>query len=140
MNTQKDSYSTPWSRDYEIYVREHVDPKWADWFNGMTLVYHDTGYTRLIGKVPDQAALHGILNTIRDIGFTLLSVNPIADDTEQEDDEDPPRDFLLSVSSLFDVAFRIRFRRALRADIISIPPPPPPPPPPFFGGGSSSLR
>ena len=80
MNTHKDSCSTPWSRYYDIHIQERVDPKWADWFNGMTLIHHAAGYTRLVGEVPDQAALHGILNTIRDIGFTLLSVNPIADD------------------------------------------------------------
>ena len=82
MNRHKDAYSTPWSRYYEIHIREQVDPKWADWFNGMTLTYHAAGYTRLVGEVSDQAALHGILNTIRDIGFTLLSVNPIAVDAK----------------------------------------------------------
>ena len=87
MNTHQDSSAKDWPHHYEIQIQEHVDPKWVDWFNGMTLNYHTAGYTRLVGEVTDKAALHGILNTIRDIGLTLLSVNPIADDTEQEDDK-----------------------------------------------------
>ena len=88
MNTPKNTYSNAWSRSYEIHIQGHLDAKWTDWFNGMTLTYHPAGYTRLVGEVSDQAALHGILNAIRDIGFTLLSVNPIADDREKGGDEE----------------------------------------------------
>ena len=88
MDTPKKTHSNAWSRHYEIHVQGHLDGKWADWFNGMTLTYHAAGYTRLVGEVPDKAALHGILNTIRDIGLTLLSVNPIEDEAHKGDDED----------------------------------------------------
>ena len=87
MNTPKKTHSNAWSRRYEIHIQGHLDEQWTDWFNGMTLAHHPAGYTRLVGEIPDQAALHGILNTIRDIGVILLSVNPITNDTEKGDDE-----------------------------------------------------
>ena len=88
MNTPKNMHSNAWSRRYKIHIQGYLDEQWTDWFNGMTLTHHPDGYTCLVGEISDQAALHGILNTIRDIGFTLLSVNPISGDTEKGDDED----------------------------------------------------
>lgn len=85
MSTYKEIYSSSWPIQYEIHIQENLGAHWADWFNGMTLTYHAAGYSRLVGEVPDKAALHGILNTIRDMGFTLLSVNPIGNETKKGD-------------------------------------------------------
>ncbi len=59
---------------YEIRLKGHVDDKWADWFDGLTITRDDNGETRLHGSVVDQAALHGVLRNVRDLGLPLLSV------------------------------------------------------------------
>ena len=58
----------------EIHVRGHLEPRWAAWFDGLTLTQHSDGTTVIRGHVPDQAALHGLLHKVRDIGLPLLSV------------------------------------------------------------------
>jgi hypothetical protein len=58
---------------YRIRVRGHLDKRWADWFDGFEIAYRDE-YTILTGSVPDQAALHGVLAKIRDLGLTILLV------------------------------------------------------------------
>ncbi len=62
---------------YEIRVRGHLDDRWAEWFEGMTITLEEDGDTLLTGPVTDQAALHGLLKKIRDLGLPLLSVNPV---------------------------------------------------------------
>ena len=64
---------------YEIRIRGHLDESWADWFDGMTIRHEDTGETLLTGTLPDQAALHGLLNRLRDLSIQLISVNLIGD-------------------------------------------------------------
>jgi hypothetical protein len=59
---------------YEIRVDGHLDNRWVSWFDGMTLTRHDDGTTRIQGRVPDQAALHGLIQKVRDIGVPLISV------------------------------------------------------------------
>lgn len=59
---------------YEIRVQGHLDNRWADWFVGMTIQREDSGNTLLAGQVVDQAALHGLLRKVRDLGMPLLSV------------------------------------------------------------------
>jgi hypothetical protein len=59
---------------YEIRVAGHLDARWADWFDGMTLTPEPDGTTVLDGSVADQAALHGLLRTLRDLGLPLMSV------------------------------------------------------------------
>ena len=59
---------------YEIRLKGHLDDKWADWFEGLTITQEDNGETLLRGPVVDQAALHGVLRKVRDLGLPLLSV------------------------------------------------------------------
>ena len=59
---------------YEIRLKGHLDDKWADWFDGLTITRADNGETLLHGTVIDQAALHGVLRKVRDLGLPLLSV------------------------------------------------------------------
>jgi hypothetical protein len=58
----------------EILVQGHLDPSWAEWFDGLALAHLETGATALRGPVADQAALHGLLAKIRDLGVPLLAV------------------------------------------------------------------
>jgi hypothetical protein len=62
---------------YEICIKGHLDDKWADWFEGLTITREDNGETLLTGPVVDQAALHGVLRKVRDLGMPLLSVNRV---------------------------------------------------------------
>ena len=62
---------------YEIRLKGHLDAKWADWFDGLTITRLDNGETLLSGPVVDQAALHGVLRKVRDLGLPLVSVNQI---------------------------------------------------------------
>ena len=59
---------------YEIRIKGHLDNRWADWFDGLTITLEDNGDTRLTGPVIDQAALHGLLRKVRDLGLPLVSV------------------------------------------------------------------
>jgi hypothetical protein len=62
---------------YRIRIRGHLSRQWDDWFGGMTITLEDNGDTLLIGPVADQAALHGLLRRVRDLGIPLLSVSPL---------------------------------------------------------------
>lgn len=64
-------------QDYEICVQGQLDPDWAEWFDDFTLTHRPEGVTVLTGPVADQAALHGILNKIRNLGLQLISVNQV---------------------------------------------------------------
>jgi hypothetical protein len=59
---------------YEIRLKGHLDEKWATWFDGLTITREDNSETLLRGSVVDQAALHGVLRQVRDLGLPLLSV------------------------------------------------------------------
>lgn len=72
---------------YEIRLQGHLDPRWATRFDGMTLTCSSDGTTRLRGPVVDQAALHGLLHQLRDIGLPLVSVNQVQ--AEQATPQDP---------------------------------------------------
>lgn len=62
---------------YVIRVKGHLDPTWSEWFEGLTVTHEDSGDTVLSGNLVDQAALHGVLRKVRDLGISLISVNPI---------------------------------------------------------------
>jgi hypothetical protein len=59
---------------YELRVEGHLDDHWSTWFAGMALIREDDGTTILCGLVTDQAALHGLLAKVRDLGAALISV------------------------------------------------------------------
>lgn len=87
------------STQYEVRISGHLDPERAEWFGDMALTVRHTpsgsAITILTGPVADRAALFGILNRIRDLGLTLISVNPTVsdmqdaagDDTRQEEEK-----------------------------------------------------
>jgi hypothetical protein len=59
---------------YEIRVKGHLDSRWTTWFGGLTVSLEQSGNTLLTGPVADQAALHGLLRKVRDLGMPLISV------------------------------------------------------------------
>jgi hypothetical protein len=62
---------------YQIRIRGHLGQQWTDWFDELTIELEENGDTLLTGAVVDQAALHGILKKVRDLGMPLLSVNSV---------------------------------------------------------------
>jgi hypothetical protein len=71
---------------YQIRIKGYLGQQWMEWFDGLTITLEENGNTLLAGTVIDQAALHGILKKVRDLGMPLLSVNflgPGAQDHKQ---------------------------------------------------------
>ena len=58
---------------YRIRVKGHLGPQWSEWFGGLSITLEDNGDTLLTGPVVDQAALHGLLKKVRDLGMPLIS-------------------------------------------------------------------
>lgn len=71
---------------YQIRVRSHLGSDWTDWFEGLTITLEEDGDTLLTGPVVDQAALHGLLKKVRDVGLSLVSVNPVQCNQAQVED------------------------------------------------------
>ena len=65
---------------YEIRIQGHLAGRWRYWFEGLTITLEDKGVTLLTGPVVDQAALHGFLKKVRDLGMPLLSVTRVKPD------------------------------------------------------------
>jgi hypothetical protein len=74
-------------RYYEIKVEGHLDPRWSDWFAGLRLTHLEASETLLSGSLPDQAALHGLIERIRDLNLTLISVSCRRPSTPSSDKE-----------------------------------------------------
>jgi hypothetical protein len=62
------------SPEYVIRVKGHLDPRWATWFDGLRLSDESDGTTLIEGPVVDQAALHGLIQKLRDVGIPLISL------------------------------------------------------------------
>ena len=71
---------------YQIRIQGHLGREWTDWFGGLTLTLEDNGETLLTGPVVDQAALHGLLRKVRDLGVLLLSVSRVEPDQAEAAD------------------------------------------------------
>ena len=76
---------------YRICVSGHLDDRWSEWFGDMSLQRRDDGTTVLVGPVVDQAALHGLITRIRDLGLPLLSVENRMTAMPQTLEEGAPR-------------------------------------------------
>ena len=62
--------------DYHIKIKGHLDTRWQDWFDGLTITLTNDGDTILSGVIVDQAALHGVFKKVSNLGLTIISVNP----------------------------------------------------------------
>jgi hypothetical protein len=65
---------------YQIRIKGQLDPEWTDWFEGLAVTLEEDGNSLLTGEVIDQAALHGLLKKMRDLGLPLVSVSPVKSD------------------------------------------------------------
>ena len=73
---------------YQIKIKSHLSSDWTDWFEGLTITPEEDGDTLLTGPVIDQAALYGLIKKVRDLGMTLISLNPVQpNDARPEKDE-----------------------------------------------------
>ena len=64
---------------YQIRLKGHLDAEWSDWFGGVSITLEEDGNTLLTCRIADQAALHGLLRQIRDLGLPLISVHHTED-------------------------------------------------------------
>jgi hypothetical protein len=62
---------------YQIRILGHIDQRWSDWFDGLTITTTEDGDTLLTGPIRDQAQLHGLLAKVRDLALPLVSVTPV---------------------------------------------------------------
>ena len=75
---------------YQIRIKGHLGQQWTDWFEGLSITLEENGDTLLSGPIVDEAALHGLLKRVRDLGMPLLSVNRVEQGSEDIDGGDEP--------------------------------------------------
>jgi hypothetical protein len=68
---------------YEIRVKGHLDGRWSEWFDGLEIINSENGVAVLSGEIVDQAALHGVLAKVRDLGSPLISVTSVDPDQRE---------------------------------------------------------
>ena len=79
---------------YQIIIKGHLGSQWSDWFDDLTITPDEGGNTLLTGPVKDDAALHGLLKKVRDLGMPLISFNPLESGQDDPGDiEKGERDF-----------------------------------------------
>ena len=76
---------------YHIHVQGHLDESLSAWFDGFRITNKTNGTAVLIGSIVDQAALHGVLLKVRDLGLPLVAVNPAAHGGREDDEEILPK-------------------------------------------------
>ena len=74
---------------YQIRVQGHLDPGWSEWFEPLTITNAQHGLSMLAGELADQAALHGMLIKVRDLGLPLVAVQQIAENQERKAPDNP---------------------------------------------------
>lgn len=72
---------------YQIRIKGHLGRQWMEWFEGLVITLEEDGNTLLTGLVVDQAALHGILKKVRDLGMPLLSINSVGTDSQNTSEQ-----------------------------------------------------
>ena len=76
---------------YEIRVRGHLNGRWSDWFDGLKVTNLENGETLLSGNIADQAALHGVLIKVRDLGLPLMAVTSVGADRQESINRPTPQ-------------------------------------------------
>ena len=71
---------------YRIRLKEQLDQRWSAWLGGLMVMHEANGETVLTGEVVDQAALYGLLSKVRDLHLTLISVNPLEEDSPSKEE------------------------------------------------------
>lgn len=79
----------PQAGRYEVRLTGHLEARWTAWFDGLTVSHESDGTTVLSGPIADQAALHGVIQRIRDLGLPLVSVTPVETDRPDSSTTDP---------------------------------------------------
>jgi len=75
---------------YEIKIKGYLDKCWLEWFAGLRMTHLEGDVTLLSGNLPDQSALHGLFEYIRDLNLTLISVTSGGSSTKSQEQEDKP--------------------------------------------------
>ena len=75
-------------KKYRIILKGHIEPGWSTWFGDVSIHYDKSDNSVVTGFLPDQSALHGMLEKIRDLNLTLLSVQDCGDEPEEENDKE----------------------------------------------------
>ena len=108
---------------YEIRLKGHLDAQWMTWFDGLTITLEENGETLLSGPVADQAALHGLLKKVRDLGMPLVSVVQIQSNRSQQGEKmnintNPVKK--LDTKVLLSTLWIVVMINMLKADILSL--------------------